>query len=106
MVKITFIEADGGEIIVDARLGQSLMEAAVKHGVEGVVAECGGSCACGTCRVYPDPAWQDRLGAISDVEAEMLEDTGDAEPGVRLSCRIMVTAQLEGLIVNVPAAQN
>jgi ferredoxin, 2Fe-2S len=106
MVNIRFVEIDGQEIIVDAGLGQSLMEAAVKHGVAGIIAECGGNCVCGTCRVYPDAAWRDRLGDITPVEAEMLEDKGDAGEGVRLSCRITVTGELDGLVVHVPAAQN
>jgi ferredoxin, 2Fe-2S len=106
MVNIRFVEADGQEIMVDARRGQSLMEAAVKHGVAGIIAECGGNCVCATCQVYPDAAWRDRLEDITPIEADMLEDKGGAEGGVRLSCRIIVTDQLDGLIVHVPAAQS
>ena len=104
-MKITFVQPSGDAAIVDAALGQTLMEAGTKNGVDGIVAECGGNCTCGTCRIYPDAAWQDRLGAISDIERDMLEFCDDPEPGVRLSCRIAVTEALDGLVVRVPESQ-
>ena len=105
MVKITLVEPNGETKCFDAPIGQNLMEAATKHGVEGIVGECGGNCVCGTCRFYPAAEWQDRLGAMSEIERDMLEFTGDAEPGVRLACRIAVTPQLDGLVGRLPASQ-
>lgn len=106
MATITYIEADGERITVDAQPGQTVMEAAVKHGVRGIAAECGGNCVCGTCRIYPDPEWQSRLGEISAIEADMLEFREDPEPGVRLACRIMVSDDLDGLVVRLPENQD
>ncbi len=106
MARITFIEADGGLTVVEARSGQTVMEAAVKNDVRGIAADCGGNCACGTCRIYPEPAWQDRLGEITKIEAEMLDFSEDPEVGVRLSCRIMVTEELDGLVVRMPETQH
>jgi 2Fe-2S ferredoxin len=106
MVKLTYIEADGDETVVDGLPCQSLMEAAVKNGVRGIAADCGGSAACGTCRIYPTEAWRDRLGAISKIEQDMLEFTADSEPSARLSCQIAVSEELDGLVVRLPASQH
>jgi len=105
MVKITFVQPDGTARTVDSVVGQTLMEAGTKNGIDGIVAECGGNCTCGTCRVYPDADWQDRLGTISAIEHEMLEFGGHENTGARLSCRIAVTPALEGLSVQVPESQ-
>lgn len=105
MVKVTMIEPDGEAKSFDAKVGQNLMEAATRNGIEGIIGECGGNCACGTCRFYPDGEWRERLGPISEIEQDMLDDTGDAEEGVRLACRIAVTEQLEGLVARLPVSQ-
>lgn len=105
MVKVTMISATGQPTTVEAREGQTLMEAVTRAGVDGMVGECGGNCACGTCRFYPDAAWQGRLGPMSDIERDMIEFTEDAEPGVRLACRIRVTADLDGLVARLPESQ-
>ncbi len=62
MVKITYIESNATSHTVDAEPGQTVMEAAVKNGVQGIAADCGGSCACGTCRVYVDSEWRLKTG--------------------------------------------
>jgi 2Fe-2S ferredoxin len=77
------------------------MEAAVDNDVDGVVAECGGACACATCHVYVDPEWQERLPAIEAMEDAMLDAVMDRQPGSRLSCQIELTAELDGLRVRV-----
>lgn len=105
MVAITFIAADGSEHRIEAAPGTSLMEAAVGNGVDGIDAECGGNCYCGTCRVYVDPAWQGVVGPQGEYETPVVETTGDDTPAIRLSCQIPVTAELDGLVVRLPAAQ-
>lgn len=105
MVKITYIEASGASHIVDVQVGSSVMRGAVMNDVPGIVAECGGSCACGTCRVDVDEAWRERIGDGSDIEAATLEFREDPRPGLRLSCQIKVTEELDGLIVRMPASQ-
>jgi 2Fe-2S ferredoxin len=106
MPKITFIQHDGATSVVDARLGQSLMEAAVQNNVPGIDADCGGACACGTCHVLVHPAWQTVLSLPGAMEAEMLSFTNDPQPSSRLACQITLDERHEGLVVRVPAHQH
>ena len=105
MPKIVFIESGGGRREINAPLGLTLMEAARQHGVNGVVAQCGGACACSTCHVYIDPAWISRLPPREEMEEGMLENAWEPRDNSRLSCQIQVTADLEGLEVTVPQRQ-
>ena len=105
MVNILYIEHSGVEHSVEANDGQSVMDAAVKSGIPGIAAECGGSCTCATCRVSVDEAWRGRTGQPQDLEREMLEFSGESTPGVRLSCQIKVTQDLDGLVVRIPENQ-
>jgi 2Fe-2S ferredoxin len=104
MTRITFIEPDG-QRTVDAPVGISLMEVAKQHAVAGVVAQCGGACACATCHVYVDPAWMARLPPPEDMEEGMLESAWEPRDNSRLSCQIEITAGLDGLVVTVPRQQ-
>ena len=106
MVKLTFIEATGEEHVVEAKLGQSVMENAVKNNVPGIAADCGGALACATCRVYVSDAWQDKLEPPSEMEQSTIEFSEDTTPGLRLSCQIKVTPELDGLIVRTPESQH
>ena len=105
MVKITYVEANGAVHVVDAKPRLSLMENAVKNNVPGIVAECGGACACATCRVYVHEAWREKTGEPSETERGMIEYSGDPAQGIRLSCQITVTEELDGLIVHMPESQ-
>ena len=105
MPKIVFTEPGGGRREIDAPLGITLMEAARQNDVQGVVAQCGGACACGTCHVYIDAAWMDKLEPREDMEAGMLESSWQPRDNSRLSCQIHITANLDGLEVTVPAQQ-
>jgi 2Fe-2S ferredoxin len=106
MAKVTFIEADGVEHTVDAPVGWSLMEAAVRNRVPGIDADCGGACACATCHVYVDPAWQAALPPKSDMEEAMLDFALVTAPNSRLSCQIRVTSDMDGLILRLPVSQH
>ena len=105
MPKITYVSHGGQSLSVDAAIGMTVMRAAVMNGVPGIDADCGGSCACGTCHVFVDPAWADRLPAPTSAESDTLDLVSDLEPTSRLSCQIDVTAELDGLIVRTPARQ-
>jgi 2Fe-2S ferredoxin len=105
MPRIVFIEPGGGRREIVAPLGITLMEAARQHGVQGVVAQCGGACACATCHVYIDPAWLARLEPREDMEEGMLETAWEPRDNSRLSCQIHITADLDGLQVTVPERQ-
>jgi ferredoxin, 2Fe-2S len=105
MPKIVFAEPGGGRREIDAPLGLTLMEVARQHGVQGVVAQCGGACMCATCHVYIDPAWADRLAPREEMEEGMLESAWEPRDNSRLSCQIHITADLDGLHVTVPKRQ-
>ncbi|MGB8365777.1 MAG: 2Fe-2S iron-sulfur cluster-binding protein [Rhizomicrobium sp.] len=106
MVKITYIEWNGEPHMIQAKLGQSVMEAAVKNAVPGIAADCGGTCACGTCRVYVDEAWRSQTGEASEMEKAMIEFADDQNPNVRLSCQMKITENLDGLVVRMPESQH
>jgi 2Fe-2S ferredoxin len=105
VARITFIEADGRQQVVDAAPGMSLMEAARNADVEGILADCGGNCACGTCRVYIEEAWQSVVGKAHEEEAATIEGHETSGDGKRLSCQIRVTEAFDGLVVRMPAKQ-
>jgi 2Fe-2S ferredoxin len=105
MPRITFIEPDGFRREIDAPIGITLMEVAVQHGVRGILALCGGACACATCHVYVDAAWLGKLQPREDMEEGMLECAFEPGENSRLSCQIHVTAELDGLVVTVPGRQ-
>jgi 2Fe-2S ferredoxin len=106
MPKVTFIAHDGRRFDVDASAGESLMRAAVDHGVPGIDADCGGMCACATCHVFVEPAWSVRLVAPSAQEEEMLNFTAERRETSRLACQIPVTEALDGLTVTMPDGQH
>jgi len=89
---------------IDAQANQSVMEALRDNGVDDIEALCGGSCACATCHVYVDTKFTDRLPPLSAAENDLLDATDSRRPGSRLSCQIPVTAELDGLEVEVAPA--
>jgi 2Fe-2S ferredoxin len=105
MPKITYIEHDGTERTVDAEVGSTVMETAIRNSVPGIVAECGGACSCATCHVHVDEAWSEKVGPPSPMEEDMLDFAFDVKPTSRLSCQIKVTDDLDGLIVRTPSQQ-
>ena len=105
MPKLTVVAFDGTRFEIDAETGSTVMENAVKNGVPGIEAECGGACACATCHVYVDEAWTETVGAPEIMEEDMLDFAFEPKPVSRLSCQIKMTDQLDGLIVHVPEQQ-
>jgi 2Fe-2S ferredoxin len=105
MPTITFITSDGATYNVDAEVGSTVMEAAIRNLVPGIEAECGGACACATCHVHVDENWIDATGKAQPMEEDMLDFAYDVRPTSRLSCQIKVTDELDGLIVHVPERQ-
>ena len=106
MVKLVFVGPDARETHVDAAAGESIMVAAIRNGVDGILGECGGSLACCTCHVYLDDDWAERAGPVSDFENEMLDMTASPrEAGSRLCCQIEVGGALEGMRMRLPASQ-
>ena len=106
MPTIQYREHDGTSHTIDAPVGLSLMEAAVNEGIPGIDADCGGECACATCHIYLDATWDGLVDPATDAEIEMLGFAVDVLPESRLSCRIPVRADYDGLIVRLPASQH
>jgi len=105
MVIITFIDTAGTARTVEGEVGSTVMETAIKNGVPGIEAECGGACACSTCHVYIDDAWREKVGEPSPMEEDMLDFAYEVKPSSRLSCQIKVSEELDGLTVRTPERQ-
>lgn len=109
LVRFLKRQPDGGftalEVVAEA--GQSLMQAALRAGIDGVAADCGGTLSCATCHVYVVPEWAQRLPPAQADELDMLAFTAaERRPGSRLSCQIGLSAQTEGLSVELPDRQH
>jgi 2Fe-2S ferredoxin len=105
MVKITFVDPEGTARTVEAEEGSTVMENAVRNGIPGIEAECGGACSCATCHVYVDEEWEDVTGTPQPMEEDMLDFAYDVRPNSRLSCQIRVRPELDGLVVRTPTRQ-
>ena len=99
MARITYIEHNGKEHVVEVASGLSVMEGAVKNLVPGIDADCGGACACATCHVIVDDAWTDKLHPARDDEEDMLDNVPNVMPASRLSCQLIYSEELDGLTV-------
>jgi ferredoxin, 2Fe-2S len=107
MPQVTYLQYDGTSQTVDVPVGENVMHGALFNGVEGIVGECGGALACATCHCYVDEAWIDKVGApASQEERDMLEiAAGEVRPNSRLGCQIVVSDDLDGLVVKTPETQ-
>jgi 2Fe-2S ferredoxin len=105
MAKITFTDSSGNARTVNAELGSTVMETALRNNIPGIEAECGGACACATFHVYVDEAWREKVGGPSPMEEDMLDFGYEVRPSSRLSCQIKVTEELDGLVVSTPDKQ-
>ncbi|GAC19068.1 2Fe-2S iron-sulfur cluster-binding protein [Paraglaciecola arctica] len=104
MAEIIYITEDGSRHEVEVENGSTVMEGAINNGIEGIVAECGGACACATCHSFIAPEWLDKVPEKDDMEEFMLDNLDGHKPNSRLTCQIEVTEALNGLVVYV--AQN
>src|SRR6202045_3784499 len=106
MPRVTYIAQDGKETTLDIAVGTSVMQAAVFNGLDGIVAECGGSCMCATCHVF---VREDQLGRLPEMELgedAMLDGTASPRrPNSRLSCQLVMTPEMDGLVVDMPETQ-
>lgn len=106
MPKVVFVSVDGLERAVDAVLGDSIMQTAVRSGVDGILAECGGNLSCATCHVWVRPEFLPLVGDPGDDEEDLLDlAVTERRAGSRLSCQIPMTDALDGLVVDVPPDQ-
>ncbi|HBT33455.1 MAG TPA: 2Fe-2S ferredoxin [Pusillimonas sp.] len=105
MVALRFTFADGSTQELEGAEGVSVMEVAVANNIPGIDADCGGACACATCHVYVDPQWIHQLPPKAEHEEKMLEFAVDVGERSRLSCQLSISANLDGLTVEVPESQ-
>jgi ferredoxin, 2Fe-2S len=106
LAKVIYIGSAGDRYAVDAAVGDTVMAAAVRNGVPGIVAECGGNCSCATCHVYVAEEYLPAVGEPGDMEEDLLDmAVSERRPGSRLACQIRVTEELDGLTVAVPQDQ-
>ena len=105
MPRVVFLSADKSETRIEIEVGDSLMSGAVRAGVDGIDAICGGACSCATCQVYVEQPWLDQLPDPSEDETDMLEFAAHVRSNSRLSCQIKITEALDGLTVRTPPGQ-
>lgn len=105
MPEITFILDDGTEQTLDVKAGTTVMQAAIDNGIDAMVAECGGACACATCHCFIEQPWQDQVNQPSQMEADMLDCAVDPSEFSRLGCQIPIGDDLSGIVVKLPASQ-
>jgi 2Fe-2S ferredoxin len=105
MPLVTYISHDGTENEIEVPAGNSVMQGAVDNMLDGIIAECGGSCSCATCHCYVDEAWLDKIPPASEMEKDMLECVLEPQDNSRLSCQIDVTEELNGLVIRLPESQ-
>jgi ferredoxin, 2Fe-2S len=105
MPKIVFVEFNGTEHSVEAVPGDSVMQAAIAHSVPGILADCGGNCACATCHVYIGDPFKSKLQPPSKEEGEMIECALHVTEQSRLSCQIPIALDMEGMVVRLPESQ-
>ena len=105
MAKITYIEHSGKSHTIQVQNGLTVMEGAVQNNVSGIDADCGGSMACATCHVYVKEEWFNKLPKKEDGEEDMIDMAYEPNKFSRLSCQLIVSDELEGLVVNLPVKQ-
>ena len=105
MPKITYIDSTGNQKTIDVANGLSVMEGAVQNNVPGIDADCGGGMACATCHVYVKEEWFNKLPKAEDAEQDMIDTAFEPKKNSRLSCQLIVSDELEGLVVTTPSKQ-
>ena len=105
MTKITYIEHNGTEHIIDVQNGLTVMEGAIQNDIPGIDADCGGSMACATCHVYVNDEWYNKIDEKTEGEDDMIDQAYEPKKNSRLSCQITVSDKIEGLVVHLPEKQ-
>ena len=106
MPKITYINSVGEKKTIEVKNGLSVMEGAIQNNIPGIDADCGGSMACATCHVYVEEKWFNKLPKAEDGEQDMIDAAFEPKKNSRLSCQLLVTDELDGLVVTTPKKQS
>ena len=105
MAKITYITSDNQTHTVEVQNGLTVMEGAVQNDIPGIDADCGGGMACATCHVYVKEDWFDKINKKNEGEDDMLDQAYEPKKNSRLSCQLIVSDELDGLVINIPTKQ-
>ena len=105
MSKITYIDTNGNKETIEVENGLSVMEGAIQNKIPGIDADCGGSMSCATCHVYVKDEWFNKLDKSEDAEQDMLDMAFEPKKNSRLSCQLIVSDELDGLVVTTPSKQ-
>ena len=105
MPKIIYIDSQGNSNPIEVENGLTVMEGAVQNNIPGIDADCGGSMACATCHVYVKEDWFDKINKKNEGEDDMLDQAYEPKKNSRLSCQIIVSDDLDGLVVDMPEKQ-
>ena len=105
MPKITYIEHTNKKHIIEVSKNMSVMEGAIQNNITGIDADCGGSLACATCHVYIDEKWFNKFEKKNECEEDMLDMAYQPNKFSRLSCQLIVSDELDGLVVRMPSKQ-
>ena len=105
MTKITYKDYQGNSKTINVDNGLTVMEGAIQNEITGIDADCGGAMACATCHVYVEEKWLNKLPKAEDAEVDMIDMAYEPKKNSRLSCQIIVSDELDGLIVNIPSKQ-
>ena len=106
MPKITYQDNEGNSKIIEVDNGLSVMEGAIQNDVPGIDADCGGSMACATCHVYVEEKWLDKIPKPEEGEIDMIDMAYEPKKNSRLSCQLIISEDLDGLVVTTPAKQS
>ena len=106
MAKITYKDNQGNSKTINVNNGLSVMEGAIQNEIPGIDADCGGSMACATCHVYVEQTWLDKLPKAEDGEIDMIDMASEPKKNSRLSCQLIVSDELDGLLITTPAKQS
>ena len=106
MPKIIYIDKSGNSKTVEVEVGLSVMEGAIQNNIPGTDADCGGSMACATCHVYVEEKWLDKIPKAEEAEVDMIDMAYEPKKNSRLICQLIVSDELDGLIVTTPEKQS
>ena len=106
MPKITYIDYQGNSKTIDIENGLTVMEGAIQNDISGIDADCGGSMACATCHVYVEEKWLDKIPKAEEAEVDMIDMAIEPKKNRRLSCQLIISDELDGLIVTTPEKQS
>ena len=106
MAKITYKDHQGNSKTIEVEKGLTVMEGAIQNEITGIDADCGGSMACATCHVYVEENWLDKLPKAEEAGVDMIDMAFEPKKNSRLSCQLIVSDELNGLIVTTPEKQS